>query len=130
MIAVDTNILARLLLADDAAQHRKAVRLLADGREYTAPVTVILELVWVLRSYGIASKEIAASLRALLSLAQFKPKHAAEIVTAIGFYEAGLDFGDALHLAMSDGNDGFITFDDRFSKRAARFGAQPPVQVL
>ncbi len=45
MIAVDTNVLARLLLRDDEAQYRKAIRLFSDGREYTAPPTVILELV-------------------------------------------------------------------------------------
>jgi predicted nucleic-acid-binding protein len=42
MIAVDTNILARLLLRDDEAQYRKAVRLFGDGRDYTAPPTVFL----------------------------------------------------------------------------------------
>jgi predicted nucleic-acid-binding protein len=52
MIAVDTNILARLLLRDDEAQYLKAVHLFDDGRDYTAPPTVILELVWVLGSYG------------------------------------------------------------------------------
>ena len=52
MIAVDTNVLARLLLRDDEAQYRKVVKLFGDGRDYTAPVTVMLELVWVLESYG------------------------------------------------------------------------------
>ena len=53
MIAVDTNVLARLLLRDDEAQFRKAVRLFSDSREYTAPPTVILELVWVLGGYRL-----------------------------------------------------------------------------
>jgi predicted nucleic-acid-binding protein len=58
MIALDTNILARLLLRDDGDQYQRAVSLLGDGRAYTAPPTVLLELVWVLGnngSIGVAS---------------------------------------------------------------------------
>ena len=129
MIAVDTNILARLLLRDDEVQYRKAVRLFADGRDYTAPPTVILELVWVLGGYEFEREKIASSLKALLGLPNFKPKRKAEIMAAINFYEAGLDFGDAFHLALSDGDDALFTFDDRFAKRAERLGAIPPAQL-
>lgn len=130
MIAVDTNVLARLLLRDDEAQYRKAVRLFGDGRDYTASTTVILELVWVLSGYGFEREKIAQSLNALLGLPNFKPKRKAEIVAAIKLYEAGLDFGDALHLALSDGDEALVTFDDRFAKRAERLGVTPPVRLL
>ena len=96
MIAVDTNVLARLLLRDDETQYRKAVRLFGDGRDYTAPPTVMLELVWVLGSYGYSREEIAAALNSLLELPNFKPKSRAAIGTALSWYEAGTDFGDAL----------------------------------
>lgn len=130
MIAVDTNILARLLLRDDEAQYRKAVRLFGDGRDHTAPPTVILELVWVLSGYEFEREKIASSLKALLGLPNFKPKRKAEMMAAINLYEAGLDFSDAFHLALSDGDDALITFDDRFAKRAERLGVIPPVQLL
>ena len=130
MIALDTNVLARLLLRDDEAQYQKAVRLLGDGRDYTAPPTVILELAWVLGSYGIAKTDIAKSLRGLLGLANFKPSQSAEIAVSIAMYEAGLDFADALHLALSDGNEALLTFDERFAGRARRFGTIPPVQAI
>ena len=130
MIAVDSNVLARLLLRDDEAQYRKAMRLLGDGRDYTASPTVILELVWVLGGYGFEREKIAQSLNALLGLSNFKPRRKAEIVTAIKLYEAGLDFGDALHLALSDGDEALVTFDDRFAKRAERLGVTPPVRLL
>ncbi|MGO8756334.1 MAG: type II toxin-antitoxin system VapC family toxin [Gallionellaceae bacterium] len=130
MIAVDTNILARLLLRDDEAQYRKAVRLFGDGRDYTAPPTVILELVWVLSSYEFEHEKIASSLTALLGLPNFKPKRKAEMMAAINLYEAGLDFSDAFHLALSDGDDALSTFDDRFAKRAERLGVIPPVPLL
>lgn len=130
MIAVDTNVLARLLLRDDEAQYRRAVKLFGDGREYTASPTVVLELVWVLGSYSCDRADIAASLKSLLGLPNFKPKQSAAIQAAIGGYESGMDFGDALHLAMSNGDDAFVTFDERLAKRAARSGAVPKVELL
>jgi predicted nucleic acid-binding protein len=46
--AVDTNILARFYLRDDAVQGRIAARVLAAGDVFI-PKTVVLELEWVLR---------------------------------------------------------------------------------
>jgi len=45
MIVLDTNVLARLLLRDDARQYHRARSLLAKPQDFTAPVTVMLELV-------------------------------------------------------------------------------------
>jgi predicted nucleic acid-binding protein len=130
MIALDTNILARLLLRDDEQQYRKALQLLDDGRDYTAPPTVILELVRVLGSYNVSRTDIAQSLRGLLGLPNFKPHQSAEITAAVSLYEAGLDFADALHLALSDGEDALLTFDTRFAARAERLATTPPVQSV
>src|ERR1700743_24867 len=102
MIVLDTNVLARLLLRDDEQQYRKAFQLLGDGRDYTVPPTVVLELVWVLGTYNVPKADIAKGLRGLLGLPNFKPHQSAEITVAISLYEAGLDFADALHLALSD----------------------------
>ena len=55
MIALDTNVLARFLLKDDAVQHRAAAALLAGAQEFTAPPTVLLELVWVLEACDCCS---------------------------------------------------------------------------
>jgi predicted nucleic-acid-binding protein len=86
--------------------------------------------VWVLSGYEFEREKIASSLKGLLGLPNFKPKRKAEIMAAINLYEAGLDFGDAFHLALSDGDDALVTFDDRFAKRAERLGAIPSVQLL
>lgn len=127
MIALDTNILARLMLADDAKQHARAVALLKDGRTYTAPVTVMLELVWVLISSGRERAAIVAGMRSLLSMSAFKPKEHDALLIALRWYESGLDFPDALHLALSAGDSELATFDDKFARRAKREGAAPPV---
>ena len=130
MIALDTNVLARLLLRDDEAQCRKAIRLFNDGREYTAPPTVMLELVWVLGGYGHTRGDICASLKSLLGLPNFKPKQGVAIALALVWYEAGMDFGDALHLALSNGDEAFATFDTRLAKRAERCGVEPTIELL
>ena len=128
MIALDTNILARLILRDDEAQFQKARALLADGRSYTAPVTVFLELAWVLKSAGYSRDEIAAAIRAVLGLEEIKPQNPVGLTTALLWYEAGLDFADALHLALSHAEEAFLTFDDRFVHRAEREAVSPPVR--
>ena len=48
MIALDTNVLARYLLNDDAAQAEAAEALLSSGERFFVPLTVWLDLVWVL----------------------------------------------------------------------------------
>jgi predicted nucleic-acid-binding protein len=58
MKALDTNVLARLLLKDDLTQFKKAQALLASDAQFTAPVTVMLELVWVLESNDCSPSEI------------------------------------------------------------------------
>lgn len=128
MIALDTNILARYLLKDDAAQFERANTLLTGPEEFTAPVSVMLELVWVLRVNGCDRAEIAHALRILFGLPNFKPHHLTVLVYALKWFETGMDFADALHLAMSEQEDALSTFDRDFVKAAKRAGAFPEVR--
>jgi predicted nucleic-acid-binding protein len=48
LIAVDTNIVVRLLVADDPLQHAASTRLFQE-HEVLVPDTVVLETEWVLR---------------------------------------------------------------------------------
>lgn len=53
MIAVDTSMLVRLLVADDAAQGKRAAELFARAEEAFIAKIVVLETAWVLQSaYG------------------------------------------------------------------------------
>ena len=130
MIALDTNILARFLLKDDAAQFKLARDLLSRPDVYTAPPTVILELVWVLESYDSTRVEVLQALRMLIGLPNFKPKSFEALCHAIQWYEAGMDFGDALHLALSAGDEAFVTFDKAMEKIAMQQDTAPAVKVL
>jgi predicted nucleic-acid-binding protein len=129
MIALDTNILARFLLKDDEKQHRASVSLLQKKQEYTAPPSVLLELVWVLQVNDCTRSEIAKGLRALFGLPNFVPMEFEAIAYAVRWYEAGMDFGDAVHLALSSKVESFATFDKALRKQAQKLGAFPPVSI-
>ena len=63
MIGLDTNILARFLLADDVGQHDAAGRLIDDAAcSYWVPVTVVLELSWVLKGRGVPGPAAARAI--------------------------------------------------------------------
>ena len=130
MKALDTNVLARLLLQDDAAQFKRAKALLGSGQVFTAPVTVMLEFVWVLESNDCSSAEIAHALGMLLDLPNFRLVQADTVRAALGAYAQGLDFADAVQLELSSGADALLTFDKAFAKRARGAGSLVPVQVV
>lgn len=130
MIALDTNLLARLLLRDDRRQHARVVQLLAGQQDFTAPVSVMLELVWVLEVNDCSTQDVVRGLNLLLGLPNFKPQQADALRQALLGYAQGLDFADALHLASSHGSQELATFDKTFARKAARLGWVPPVAVV
>jgi predicted nucleic-acid-binding protein len=128
MIALDTNVVVRLLVNDDAAQARRSRALMAAGHEVRIPVTVLLEAEWVLRAaYGYPAPQVMTFLQALLGLPGVSTDNATAVAGAIAACEKGLDFADALHLALSGGAERFYSFDANLRRRAAR--AMPGVQV-
>jgi predicted nucleic acid-binding protein len=129
MIALDTNVLARFLLRDDAAQYREARSLLEREAECWIPVTVILELAWVLKTAGVPRAEVAQKLRGLLALANVRPHLPEAVHAALRWAEKGLDLADALHLALSSRSTEFYSFDAALARRAAELGATPAVSV-
>ena len=129
MISVDTNLLARFLLKDDPAQFRRAVAVLQADEDVFIPITVLLELAWVLKARETTREEILASLRGILALPHVRQQHAESVRVALGWVDAGMDIADALHLALSGKATKFLTFDTTLARRAARLGAQPPASA-
>jgi predicted nucleic-acid-binding protein len=127
VIAIDTNVVVRLLTNDDPAQAARAADLLARER-VLVPKTVLLETEWVLRySYELPQPVVLAAFRKLLGLPQVVAEDAMAIARALELYEGGMDFADALHLASARDATAFATFDTRLAKRAGRESA---VRVL
>lgn len=128
MIALDTNILARYLLGDEPAQARAARRLLADAKaEYWIPVTVVLELAWVLRKADAPRSVVMERLRGLLSLRNVRVQNADLVFQALRWAAQGMDLADALHLVLSGKAERFATFDEALVRQARKLGVQPPV---
>ena len=136
MIALDTNILARFYVDDqadpEAAMQRPiAHRLLTESAQIFVPLAVILELEWVLRAfYGFAAEDFVRVIRHLLGLPNVSVEEWPRIADALVWHTEGLDFADALHLLASSHCIEFISFDDRrFARRAKRLGVTPIVVV-
>lgn len=124
MIALDTNVIVRLLVDDDPGQTRRARRLIERRPALVVP-TVLLETEWVLRgAYGLGPEGIARSLRGLLGLPGMSVGSADAVAQALEWFEKGLDFADALHLALAADAEAFATFDARLAKRAKRISAR------
>ena len=130
MMALYTNLLACLLLGDDKRLHARVVQLMAGKQDFTAPVTALLELVWVLEVNGLATDDNVRGLNLLLGLPNFKPQQVDAIRQALAGYAHGLDFADALHLALSHGRQQLATFDKAFARQAAKLGLLPPVVAI
>jgi predicted nucleic-acid-binding protein len=127
VIAVDTNVLVRLLTNDNVAQATRAAAVFRAGPVFV-PKTVLLESEWVLRySYGLPTAAIARAFLALLGLPTVTIEDAPASHLAIRMLERGIDFADALHLASSAAAERFVTFDARLVKRARK---DSPVPVM
>jgi len=127
VISVDTNVIVRLLVADDRGQADRARRLFEE-QVVLVPTTVLLEVEWVLRSaYDFAAGAIHEAFSRLLGLPQVVLTEPALVQTALAAYVRGLDFADALHLAGSNQAERFATFDRALQARADRLSDVIPV---
>jgi predicted nucleic-acid-binding protein len=128
--AVDTNILVRFYLHDDATQGRIATDVLARGDVFV-PKTVILELEWVLRYVAEQPEDkVMDCLAHLIALPGVTVEDRDEIEAAISQCRKGIDFADALHLAASKSCSELLTFDDRgYARRARKLRLKPPVRI-
>jgi predicted nucleic-acid-binding protein len=123
--AVDTNILARFILADDERQSAMASDVLS------APVwvglTVWLELGWVLSTRAALGRAMVAdAIETLLQLGTIHTVDRDGLVWAVTRYRAGADWADMIHLVSARSvADGFLTYD----RGIATYAAQPPLPV-
>ncbi|MBL0090845.1 MAG: type II toxin-antitoxin system VapC family toxin [Piscinibacter sp.] len=107
MPALDTNVLVRYIVQDDTAQLAAAKRLIsrcvAEGATLFVPVTVVLELEWVLRSsFEFGKDEVLMTLSSLFSAAEltFESERALEVALQL-FRKGSADFADYLHVALA-----------------------------
>jgi predicted nucleic-acid-binding protein len=122
--ALDTNVLVRYVVLDDRAQLEAArvliTRCVEDGQTLFVPVTVTLELEWVLRSnFEFGKDAVMQVLGSLLSAIElsFESERALEVALQL-YRERTADFADCVHvaLALQADEQPLWTFDRRAAK--------------
>lgn len=124
MPALDTNVLVRYLVRDDVGQLAAARRLIRNcvekGETLFIPVTVALELEWVLRSnFEVPKSDVVHLLSDLLSATELAFESEDALEFALRLYADGrADYSDCVHVALAAraGHAPLWTFD----KAAAR----------
>jgi len=129
MIALDTNVLIRLVIFDDPMQSGIADDLIRNNRIFISK-GVLMESEWVLRHrYKFRREQIAAFVQSVLDASNTSIEDEQEVRNALEWYSLGADFADALHLAAC-GTAIMHTFDRDFCRRAQGAGVAPTVRVL
>lgn len=118
MIAIDTNIVVHLLTDDDPEQCTKAKRLMKHNVVFV-PETVLLECSWVLScTYQFSRQQVFDGLTQFLGLENVTVFRSEAIFNALIWFQEGMDFADALHLAGCSHCEKLATFDRAFVKSA------------
>jgi predicted nucleic-acid-binding protein len=114
-VAVDTNVLVRAVVRDDARQANMAAKLLTDATLVAVALPCLCEFVWVLRRvYGFTAADVAGAIRALLDAANTEANRpAAE--AGLAMLEAGGDFADGVIAFEGQwlGGETFVSFDKK-----------------
>jgi len=118
MIGLDTNVLVRYVMQDDAKQAAKAAKLIesltVDAPGFVSLVSVV-ELGWVLSScYDLTRDQVAQAFEALLRTKELVIDRADQVLKALRVFKASsADFADCLieRTAASAGCDRTMTFD-------------------
>ena len=130
-IALDTNLLVRLLTGDDPEQARRVADLIDASPACFVPITVVLELEWVLRgAYRLEHGAVIAALEGLMAIRQVHLEQEDLVRQALAWHQQGLDFADALHLLRSEGCARFATLDRALAKTTAGLQLQPVVHLV
>ena len=132
MIAIDTNVLVRLLTGDHPAQSKASHTLFATEDIYI-PDTVLLETEWVLRAaFGLAPGEICTALRRVCGLRNVTLSDGQRVAQILDWHEAGFMPVEYLSnaLPVAQGDIAQSTYSPQggadLAGREAKGGAQYP----
>lgn len=125
MTGLDTNVLVRYIMQDDASQAAKATRLVDDLTTEDpgfVSVVCVVELSWVLsRCYDLSRAQVAQAIEILLRAKQLVVDQAEHVARALrAFVAGGADFADCLieRISAAAGCSQTMTFDAKAAKHA------------
>lgn len=117
MKAIDTPVLVRIIVLDDAKQAQLARSFIKKQQEVFISLTVISQTVDVLiHSYNFTKKEIIAALELILKTNQFYIEHSELVWKAVAEYKKhNMDFADCILgvTAKHYGAESVATFDKK-----------------
>ena len=128
MIAIDTNVLLRYLLEDDADQSVKAFQLITGEQKVLVTDVVLVETIWTLKGkkYQLHKSQLVAVIQALFQEPNIRFEDGQVVWMALNDYQKAkpekgkeVDFADALivnkaqHIVKQQGQlfSGSYTFD-------------------
>ncbi len=123
-ISVDTNVLVRAVLQDDARQAAIAGKLLRKASLVAVSLSCLCELVWILRQGAKLTKDdIAVTIRDLMQAENVVMNRPA-VEAGLEILEAGGDFADGImaHEGSWLGGEIFMSFDRKAVNLLAKFG--------
>ena len=112
-VTVDANVLIRAVVRDDPVQADVAAKVLTDAELIAVAMPCLCEFVWVLRRvYDFQASDVAAAIRALLSVANVEVNRPA-VEAGLSVLEAGGDFADGAIAYEGSwlGGGTFVSFD-------------------
>jgi predicted nucleic-acid-binding protein len=125
VIALDTNLLVRLV-TNDHPELAKLVARLLDRHECFISRVVLLEFVQVLEGpYGLARAQVFAALEVVFSLDSVRVEGQLGAQQAALWYRDGMDFADAMVIAAAQGQRALATFDRDLIGHSQRLGTRP-----
>ena len=93
------------------------------------PITIVLELEWMLRgAYKLPREAVTAAFEGLLAIRHLHLEQENLVRQALDVHRQGMDFADALHLVRSEGCDVMISFDRSMAALAMQLNLQPAVK--
>jgi len=119
MLAVDTNVLVRLVARDDADQVGAAEQFVSKGAWISH--VVLAETLWVLDSvYDLSREQIATAVEMLLNHRELTLQDSEVVASALDHYRSrpAVDFSDCLvlEIARKAGHLPVATFDRNFAR--------------
>ncbi|MFB1487395.1 MULTISPECIES: hypothetical protein [unclassified Thiocapsa] len=82
------------------------------------------------RGYALEPAIVAERLRHVSGLPTVQVEHGPQVADALNWYEQGMDFADALHLALAGPVIGLATLDQGIQKRANQLGLTHRVTLI
>ena len=114
-ITADTNLLVRVITADDPNQTKVAEAAMAQASMVAICLPTFCELVWVLRGrYRISDADIANQIRTILTIGKVALNRPA-VEAGLAVLDTGGDFADGViaYEGTALGSDDFVSFDQK-----------------